>query len=249
MSKRETKISNEILYNWLKDYTVKDLRIFSCIVNRLLSKDKALLNAKDLEEDEEFKYQYSTADEIPEDLFELSISLDFFKEYNQGSNLSQKQIEDIIKRIASLGIWISKGDLLIRKNIIKEIEFNKRYKSMKIAFNESNLKYLIMVYKKFTLINLEDLSRIKSKYELGLYILIKMYAGTGKIIRSLDGIKSFFRIKGTSNDCTKYIEKAIEELNKKFNFKAKIEYEKIDKRIDKITITFRKQVNHAQMFA
>lgn len=222
---RLTKFSNEILFNLFKDYTVQDIKILTAITNRLITRYKAIEN--------------NEADEENKDALCLGVSLDFIFQYKGERRLSVKEIDTILKKICSFGVRIKEGTISKMINIVKEAQYDERYKSFKIIFNENALEYLILIDKNFTLLDLNMIKSFSSKYELGLYILIKMYKGTGTCIKRIEDLKEYFNVKGSPNDLMKYIRKAIQKLNDTYKYKIKVEEEKVGKRINVVRIKFR----------
>lgn len=224
--KRETKFSNQILYNLFKDYSVTDIRILSAMVNRLLTKHKAIAD--------------STDDIENENILEIGISLSFFNEYKGRKRLSIKEINEILKKISSFGVQVLDNGVHTRITIVNKVSYNEKYKSFRITFNENAMKYLILIKDKFTLLDLNVIKNFKSKYDLGLYILIQMFKDTGKIIRNIDGLKEYFNTGGSTNDLMKYLRGAILKLNNDYGYKIKLSYKKIGRRIDLVILTFKK---------
>lgn len=226
-NKRLTKFSNEILFNIFKDYSVQDIKILSSITNRLLTKYKAIQkeNGENITED---------------DLLTIGISLNFICEYKGKKRLSVKEISDILKKICSFGIQTRDGKILERINIVNKARYDEQYKSFKIFFNENAIEYLLLIEDKFTLIDLVVIKNLKSKYELGIYILIQMYKDTGYCIRKIDNLKDYFNTGGNTNDLLKYMRIAVLKLNQNYDYKLRLEENKTGKRIDLIKIKFKK---------
>lgn len=229
MDERQTKFSNQIIYNLFKDYKVEDIRILAIMVNRLITKYKAIENEGCIDPDSL--------------VLELGISLEFVKEYKGKKNLSIKEITDIMKKIISFGVQVYEDRVHKSISIVNEVEYDERYKSFKISFNKNAFQYLLLIEDKFTLIDLNIVKELKSKYELGLYILIQMYKDTGLCIRRMEDLKEYFNNSGTSNDLMKYIKAAVVRLNETYHYNIKIEEEKTSKRINTIKIKFK--IKHA----
>ena len=223
-TERETKISNQILYNLFKKYSVADIRILTAIINRLLTKNKALQN-----ENENF-----------DNVLKIGISLEFFNEYKGKKRLSIKEILEIIDKIGSFGLTITEKKIHRRITIVNEVEYNEKFKSLRITFNESAIEYLIMIENKFTLVDLNIIKDLKSKYELGLYLLIQMYKNTGIVIKTIDGLKEYFNTGGGTNDLLKYVREAALKLNAAYDYKINLDYETVGKRINTVKIKFKK---------
>lgn len=226
MNKRETKLDNEIIFNLFKEYSVMDIKFLISIINRLLTKHKALQN-----ENSEEKIE----------VLELGISLDFFRNYKGKKNLTLKEILEIIKKINSYGILIYEDNTYKRINIIKETEYNEKYKSVKIHFNDSALEYLIYVRDNFTLIDLNEIKDLNSKYEMGLYLLIRMFRKTGVILKTIPDLKKYFAMECENKILFNNLRIAALKLENKFGFKIKFEYKKVGKKIDRVIINFFKE--------
>lgn len=223
---RQTKFSNQILYNLFKDYSVTDIRILSAMTNRLLTKHKAITDSTDSVENES--------------ILDIGISLRFFNKYKGKKRLSVKEIDEILKKISSFGVQTLEDGLHRRINLVNQTTYDEKYKSFKITFNENAMEYLILIYDKFTLLDLNIIKDLNSKYDLGLYILMQMFKKTGYIRHNIESLKEYFNTGGSTNDLMKYLKGASLKLNDKFNYNIKIEYEKQGRKIDKVIIKFRR---------
>lgn len=226
MAMRETKFSNDIIYNLLQDYKVTDIKILSVMVNRLITKYKSLENEE-------------AEDNID---LEIGISLDFFKKYKGKKKLTVSEIISIIDKISTFGIKSHTKDIYKKINIISNVEYNKRYKSFKICFNHNAIDYLVEVYKKFTLIDLEEVKDFSSKYELGLYILISMYKNTGKIIKNIEDLKIFFNMKNDTKILMNNLRNAKAKLYEKLGYKIKFTPIKAGRKIERLEIKFERKI-------
>ena len=224
---RQTKLSNEIIFNLFREYNVTDIKFLMSIINRLLTRYKALENAK-VEENI--------------DILEIGISIDFLKKYKGKKNLTLNEMLDITKKISSFGILVIEGDDYRRINVFKEITYNERYKSIKAIFNDSVMDYIVLINDNFTLIDLNEIKDLSSKYELGLYLLVQMFKKTGVILKSIDSLKKYFMMKCDNKILFNNLRIAALKLNDKFNYNIKIEYEKQGRKIDKVIIKFKKEV-------
>lgn len=223
--KRETKLSNDIVFNLFTEYNVTDIKLLLSIVNRLLSRCKAL-ESQDINENI--------------DVLEIGISMDFFRKYKGKKNLTLKEILEIIRKVCSFGILIKSDETYRRINIVKEIEYNNKYKSVKISFNESATEYLIFINDNFTLIDLNEIKDLSSKYELGLYLLMQMYKSTGTILKTIPDLKQYFMMECENKILFNNLRIAALKLEKRFGYKIKFNTQKIGKKINKFSITFRK---------
>lgn len=230
MSKeRMTKFDNQILFNLISDYNVIEIRILTLLTNRLITQYKKLENENKIE------------DYDLEDLLTVAISLDFFNKYKGSKVLSIKNIMDIVDNISKVGVRASNEEIETKQMLVNRIEYNKRFKSFKITFNKEAMNYLILIHNNFTLVDLEIVSKIKTKYELGLYILTQRYRTTGILDISIEDLKSFYNVNGRTNDLLKYLRKALDKLNKEYNFNMVLETHGKGKRIDKIIIKFKRR--------
>ena len=224
---RQTKFSNQILYNLFKNYTTRDIKILTIIINRLLSKYKSIKNKNE--------------DNAEEFIYEIGISLEFINIYKGKKRLSIKEIMEIIEKISSFGVLISENGIHRKIMLVNEVRYDERYKSFKIFFNENIIEYLLLIEDKFTLIDLAIIKNLKSKYELGVYILVQMYKNTGYCIRKIDDLKDYFNTGGNTNDLLKYMRIAVLKLNQNYDYKLRLEEDKTGRRIDLVKIKFKKQ--------
>lgn len=223
-----TKISNQIIFNLLKDYSLVEVKILTTIINRFISNYKKM-------ENENF------ADYELEDLLELGITKHYFDEYRGRSKLSTKEIERILRGISSMGLSIKDDYTYTQINIISKIEYNERYESFRITFNEEAIEYLILIQENFTLVDLNIVKDLSGKYELGIYLLTTMYKGTGVVFKHIDWMKDFFGTNANSGDLKRSLESSINKLNKKYDYNINLEFETKRKRIEKIILRFKRR--------
>ncbi|MGL4453803.1 MAG: replication initiation protein [Sarcina sp.] len=223
-----TKISNQIIFNLLKDYSVVEIKILTTIINRFISNYKKM-------ENENF------ADYELEDLLELGITKEYFDSYRGRKKLSVKEVDKILKLIASMGLSIKDDYTYTQINIISKIEYNERYESFRITFNEEAIEYLILIQENFTLVDLNVVKDLSGKYELGIYLLTTMYKGTGIVFKHVDWMKDFFGTNANSGDLKRSLESAINKLNKKYDYNINLEFETKRKRIEKIILRFKRR--------
>lgn len=221
---RETKFSNQILFNLFKDYNVSDIKILSILVNRLVTKFKAIENDNG---------------QIDESFLTLGISKDFFNKYKGSKNLTIRDIENVIESISRMGIRIFENDTHIKINIIDKYKYDKSNGSFQVVFNNSAIEYLVLINEKFTLLDLNIIKDINSKHKLGLYILIEMYSSTGICIRKIEDLKEYFNSFGSTNDLMKYLRAARDDLNKKYKYNIRFEKECSGRTIKIIKIKFK----------
>lgn len=223
-----TKISNQIIFNLLKDYSVVEIKILTTIINRFISNYKKM-------ENENF------ADYELEDLLELGITKDYFDSYRGRKRLSVKEVDKILKLIASMGLSIKDDYTYTQINIISKIEYNERYESFKITFNEEAIEYLILIQENFTLVDLNVVKDLSGKYELGIYLLTTMYKSTGIVFKHIDWMKDFFGTSANSGDLKRSLESAVKKLNKNYDYNINLEFETKRKRIEKIILRFKRR--------
>lgn len=223
-----TKISNQIIFNLLKDYSVVEIKILTTIINRFISNYYK-------------KENEAYADYDLEDLLEIGITKNYFDDYRGKKRLSIKEIDKILNFIASMGLSINDLDIYTRINIVSKVEFNKQFESFRITFNKEAIEYLILIQENFTLVDLNVVKDLSSKYELGIYLLTTMYRTTGIVIRQIEWLKDFFGTSANSGDLKRSIESAIKKLNNKYNYGINLELETKRKRIDKIIIKFKRR--------
>ena len=208
---RETKISNEILKRLLGSYNLNHIRVFLKVLNKSISKSYAMMKTEMIDEDMLVDYG----------ALEIEINYqDIKKEY--GRKIGREEIVTFIEDMAS--IKLSYKDIKKGKKIIKtvcpfsSIEYCEDDDKFTFYLNESEIELLILINKKYTILKLEDVNKITSKYEFAIYIWYNMYKGLGQIEFTIEEIKEFLYTGGSTYDTLKYLRKAIKTVNEKLGY-------------------------------
>lgn len=222
---RKTKISNQILFNILNDYNVVEVKILTMLINRLVINHH--LKTKD--DPEVFD---------AEDILNLTISKDYIDKLKGKKRLSSSEIHTILTTIASLGVSIVEDEKYTKINLIKRITYDKTYHLFEIEFNEDCIDYVLLVKNNFSLVDLNIVSKLNSKYELGLYLITSIYKDTKKAIHPINWYKDFFGTEVSNGEFKRLLESNIKKMNSKYKLNIEAEFNKRGKVINQIIIKF-----------
>ncbi len=153
-----------------------------------------------------------------------------------------KHLKDVITSIASKVLWLERPDdtEVIVRWIDKAI-VDKKNKTITITLDRDLEPYLLYLKGNFTQFPLLDIIKMRSKYGIALYEIIKSYLYQGNRMQfSLDDLKE--RLDCTSytifgNLKAKVIEPAIEEINKLTELSVDVEYKKTGKSYTDVIFT------------
>ncbi|WP_346962381.1 hypothetical protein, partial [Clostridium sp.] len=91
-------------------------------------------------------------------------------------------------------------------------------------------------------IDLEEIRKLKGKYEIGLYLAMWQFIDKGERIFSIDGCKRYFDYKGKTNkELMRNIRNATENINRKMNYKIKIDTTVRNREIVNVSVKFPKR--------
>lgn len=230
---RKTQLANEILIELLNSYKETQVKIFLATINKFL----AMCYAQErdngtLENVLDTGMYHSYSVEIP---------LEFYKEYTTSKAFSKEEWKEIVKSIVLL-ITIKEGSVSRSINIIDEVDFDKETDKFTVVFDEKYIEYVLLLNRgNFSILDLEEVRKLKGKFELGLYFIMKQYKSTGKAIFTMDRLKHYFGKSGCSDKyILEHVRKSIENMNSTFNCKFKLDTIKNGRNINDVVITFPK---------
>lgn len=227
---RKTKVSNQILKRLLVRYDLVHIRIFLAVLNKAISKSYSMM-----------KNNYITEDDINEyGAEDINITMADIKKMHSKKNLTKKEIENFMENMAS--IKLTYNDKIGVKNIIRtvlpfsSIEYCEEEQQFTFSLNEKEIELLILIKDKYTILDLNDVMALKSKYEFAVYVWFNMYKTFKTIELDMQEIKEFLNSSGSNNDILKYIRKAIDNINIKLNYNIQYSEKKIGRLIKSIRL-------------
>jgi plasmid replication initiation protein len=226
---RNTQIANEILMNLISTYKETQIKVFLATINKATTKHYAITE----EENRDDIYNY--------DSLEVDIPLDFYKQYGLKGGYTIKQIRDIVKSI-NIPIEIMREGKVDYINVIDHIEYDFDLKMFTVYFKEEYFEYVILLRNSdYTVIDLAEIKKLESKYEMGLYLMYWQFITTGKRYFTIEGCKNYFGFCGHTNRVMmKYIRQALESIDDKLGYKIRVETETYNKVITNVNFSFKK---------
>lgn len=140
------------------------------------------------------------------------------------------RVKAAITKLASRVMWLKSIDKETTVRWIDKAEINKRQGKVYIKLDNDLKPYLIGLYGNFTQFPLHSIVRMKSKYGIMLYEILRAYYHKGHILKfNIDDIKE--RLDCTSyenftNFRRKVIEPALKDINTYSEIYVTVEYEK-----------------------
>ena len=231
-NKRNTQLANEILMGLFNTYKENQIRVFLATINRVTTQHYAIMKSKESDDIENTMETYNT--------LEAEISLDFYKEYSGKSKYSNKEIQELVKSIM-IPVFIQEENSLISINLIKQIEFDYERKNFIITFNEEYYDYILLIRdSNYTVIDIEEIKKLKGKYEIGLYLTMWQFISKGKRIFTIDGCKRYFNSLNYDNRAfVKTLKSAAKSLNDRMGYDIKISTVITDKKISGIILNYK----------
>ena len=149
-------------------------------------------------------------------------------------------LKQAIKKLADRSSWLKTEDgkeKLVR--IISKAELNTAGTgTIRIILDNDMAPYLLELKRNYTVFPLKEVLRMKSKYGIALYEILKSYAFTGRPVEfSLQDLKE--RLDCTSYSSTynlkvKVLEPALRDINTYSSLKVDVEYEKVGRSISSV---------------
>lgn len=203
-NERKTKVSNYILKNMLSNYSDTQIKFFMMVINKAVSAHYA----KTTEDNRDDVYNYCSE--------EITISLDFIKQYKGKKHLTRNDIIEIMESLHITLKLIDENGYLTTLSSIERITFENDKNQFRIILTEDALEYLILISENYSCLDLEFLKDLRGKYEIGLYIIYCMYNKLKQKSKyySIEELQEFLGVDrgGQTRDTIKYIDNAKEKL-------------------------------------
>lgn len=223
MDSRITDFKNDILIDLLSNYSIEELRSLFLCINLIRTKNKYLVE-EDYYNDIQYKDDGIWIDENAE--YEVNIPLSAFKGYAIKKKRSEEDIVSIVSEIMDKKICYEYSTRKIFKHIIDTIEYDFEFKEFIIRFRKDTFKYIINLEDNFFSIDLNELSQLKGKYEIGVYLLYWRWINTGKALMNIEEVRRYFGINNINTPNYKVIQNiklAINNINKKLDYNIKLQ--------------------------
>lgn len=160
-------------------------------------------------------------------------------------------LKNAISKLASRVMWLIDGDIETTVRWIEKAKINKRSGKILIRLDEDLKPYLIMLSQNYTKIPLHDIIRMKSKYGIMLYELLRSYSFTGmKVVFSIQDLKErldCIDYTNFTNFRKRVIEPALKDINKYSELFVDVEYHKTGRTFTEAEFTIKDLTNSKRL--
>ena len=224
---RTAMISNNIIPMLLSEYEVEQIRIFFTCVSKMQTKWETL---KKVTIDYEPMAGYYDGIEyvdktgtynIEEEEYEVELSINELRDYAFRMNHTKSEMIKIFKAL-SIKLEYKKDSKYITLSPIDRIEFNEDTNRIKVKFNRDNFQYIVGVLNNFTVVELLEAKRFKSKYQIGVYMKYKQYSDKGIAYLGVNSAREYFSCSLETRLLVDKIKKAVEVVNKEIGSDIKV---------------------------
>ena len=207
----------------IKNYTPNQIKLFY----GMLYKFKESVTFQGVEKDED-----------------INMDLSEIKQLLKDSNLSQKRIQEIVY---NMPIEIKRIDnqSTSRVCVFEKISYSFEEEALIFKVTGDFANIFLEILKHYTIIQLECITKLNSKYSQRLYELSKRYLKQENYLMKIEDFKLYFQVPPSyqmGNVDQVILNPAIKELNKKTNIKCSIEKKKKGRKLTHILFKFKKEV-------
>lgn len=135
----------------------------------------------------------------------------------------------------------------LRTRFVSGVLFDPNQAQITVTFAEDILPYLTELSVNFTKYRLHEVAELSSVHSIRLYELIVMWTNQFKYSKELD-LADFKEIMGVQNKYKQFgqlrqfvIDRAIEEVNQKTNYKVSVSYKKVGRSFTSLNLSFHKK--------
>lgn len=182
----------------------------------------------------------------------FTISVKTMKElfYNERTNdNAYRDLRKAANRLFEREVTIKLEDnQTLRTRFVSGIRFDPKKAQITVTFAEDILPYLTELSANFTKYRLHEVAELSSVHSMRLYELIVMWTNQFQYSKELD-LEDFKALMGVQNNYKQFgqlresvIEKAINEINQKTNYKVSVTYEKVSRSFVGLTLKFHKKM-------
>lgn len=181
----------------------------------------------------------------------FTISVKTMKElfYNERTNdNAYRDLRRAANRLFEREVTIKLEDnQTLRTRFVSGIRFDPKKAQITVTFAEDILPYLTELSANFTKYRLHEVAELSSVHSMRLYELIVMWTNQFQYSKELD-LDDFKELMGVQNSYKQFgqlrefvIEKAINEINQKTNYKVSVSYKKVSRSFVGLTLSFYKK--------
>lgn len=174
---------------------------------------------------------------------EMEMDLQDIKKLIKDSKMSQNRISEMIYNMPNEIKFIDENKLT-RVSVFEYIRYNFEDELLAFKPTETFSNMFLEVIKKYTLIELEEITKLNSKYSQRLYELSRRYLKQHDYLMKINDFKTYFKIPKSykmGNIDQIILNPSIKELNKKTNITCKITKKKKGRKISHILFNFKEK--------
>lgn len=154
--------------------------------------------------------------------------------YSQTTNGKYTFIKECIEKLASRVMWLENEKRIVLVRWIDKAYIEKGNSTINIKLDDNLKPYLLNLKENYTQFPLDNIIKMKSKYGIALYEILKSYAYKLKLTIEIDILKEKLdcvNYTDNSNFKKKVINPALNDINTYTDLKVDIEYKKEGKQI------------------
>lgn len=154
--------------------------------------------------------------------------------YSQTTNGKYTFIKECIEKLASRVMWLENEKRIVLVRWIDKAYIEKGNSTINIKLDDNLKPYLLNLKENYTQFPLDNIIKMKSKYGIALYEILKSYAYKLKLTIEIDILKEKLdcvNYTDNSNFKKKVINPALNDINTYTDLKVYIEYKKEGKQI------------------
>lgn len=173
---------------------------------------------------------------------ELSLNFSDISKALKNSKVTGDRVYEIVETMPN-EIKMIKDKKLIRVPVFNYIEYDYHYKQIVYKVNPVFADMFLEVLDRYTIIQLQQLSNLTSKYSQRLYELARRYVGQTNYLMPVEDFKRYFQVPPSyqmSNIDNNILKPAIKELNNKTNINCKVSKRKRGVKVTHFFFTFNK---------
>lgn len=222
-------ISNTIIPNLLSNYTAEELRILFTCISKIQMKYETLKKAE-IEGTEGYfegiQYLDGEGDYFYEkDKYTVYIPIKEFKDYALRGKYSKQEIKEIINAL-SVFIDYRENGVYKRLFIMTHIYYYESENAFEVMFDPENFDLIVDLLDNFTMVELLEAKKFKSKYQIGVYMKYKQFRSTGLAILGVEEAKNYFSSSLETFLLVDKIKKAVNTVNKVLGTDIRVHQEK-----------------------
>lgn len=178
------------------------------------------------------------------DLIEINV-FEFKKAFNIKSNNLYEDLSKITNKLYNRSVILyDENDNLIKKRWVITCKYDENRKSVFLQFHPDLIMELLVFSKKFTPLEFDISSHIRSTYTYRIYELLKQYANLGKRLFSFEELRYILAIEDKcysrySSFKQKILNPSIKLINKSSDITVDFEEIKVKRAVEKLVFTIK----------